>query len=138
MKAIRLLITLSALLITSMAMAKECVDAQGNDILNQPQAFRELIEKSNNCHEAVELARACAWGSMVDVYTAGAAYEVCHTQFSKMNPDKADSALLVSMSERCVAHHDNEGGTMAKSTTAFCHMNAIEFVVNLVTTTEVF
>ncbi|WP_413580990.1 hypothetical protein [Bdellovibrio sp. HCB288] len=138
MKAIRLLITLSALLITSMAMAKECVDAQGNDILNTPQVFRELIEKSNNCHSAVELAKACAWGSMVDVFTAGAAYEVCHTQLAKMNPDKADSALLVSMSERCDAHHNTDGGTMAKSTTAFCHMNAIEFVVKLVQTTEVY
>lgn len=133
MKMIQCLLSLLIFATTSMAMAVECVDAKGNDITNQPEVFQELISKKKNCNEAAELARACAWGSSMDVSTVVTATTVCDDQLNKLAPQKADLDLLTAMYNRCEAHHDADGGTLAQSVTAYCSLSAIVFVVNLVT-----
>ncbi|MNK94425.1 hypothetical protein D3C87_1146270 [compost metagenome] len=133
MKMIQSLLSLMIFATTSMAMAVECVDAKVNDITNQPEVFQELISKKKNCYEAADLARACAWGSSLDVSTVATATTVCDDQMNKLAPEKEDLDLLTAMYNRCDAHHDENGGTLAQSATAYCVLSAIEFVVNLVT-----
>lgn len=135
MKAIIAVLILAA---APMAMARECTDAQGNDISNQPEIFQELISKAANCYEAKELAQACAWGSSLDSTTAFNAYAVCEKDLAKFKAPKADTDLLKTMEERCQAHHDPNGGTMAISSTAYCHLSAISFIVNLIWENEVY
>ncbi|QLY24261.1 hypothetical protein [Bdellovibrio sp. KM01] len=138
MNSMKALIAAMVLAAAPVAMARECTDAQGNDILSQPAVFQELISKAANCYEAKELAEACAWGSSLDVRTAANAYAVCEANLAKFNPPKADTDLLNTMEARCQAHFDAEGGTMARSATAYCHLSAISFIVNLVWENEVY
>ncbi|WP_413578135.1 hypothetical protein ACLVWU_06290 [Bdellovibrio sp. HCB290] len=138
MNTVKALIAVMVLAAAPTAMARECTDANGNDISNQPPVFQELISKSENCYQAVELAKACAWGSSLDVRTASLAYGVCETELATLKPAKVDTDLLATMNERCGAHHDPNGGTMARSFTAYCHLNAIDFIVSMIPHQEVF
>ncbi|MBO9666196.1 MAG: hypothetical protein J7501_05230 [Bdellovibrio sp.] len=132
MKTIKTILIAGSLLISSFAMADQCVDKNGNDIYNTPDVFQELISKSENCYQAAKLAHACAYGSSMDNYTTALASTVCYNELKTLPAKKADLNLLKSMSARCQAHFDKDGGTMARSITAFCHLEAVEFIVKLV------
>ncbi len=87
------------------------------------------ISAKKTCAEASKLAETCAWGSSIDVQIAGAAGDVCLKEGGKLS--KADTALLDRMSARCVKAYSNQQGTIYRSINAFCHLSAIEFIVNL-------
>lgn len=131
MKSEKMIIALTLLFASSFAAASECVNEQGQDISNQPEVFQAMIAKAENCTQAADLARACAWGSSLDVATTAKAVTVCEAQLGKLEAPKKDLDLLASMRARCNAHFDKDGGTLAQSTTAFCHLSAVEFIVDL-------
>ncbi len=131
MNTVKTLIAGIVLAAAPMAMAGQCTDANGKDISNNPAVFQDLISKKTNCWEAAELARACAYGSSLDVRTVSEAYAVCEKVLAQRGPKKEDTALLNAMTDRCQAYHNQNGGTMAISSTAYCHLSAIQFIVNM-------
>lgn len=130
MKAL-LALTLTAL-ISSQSFAGQCVDDKGNDILRSPDLFQELIAQKKTCYEAVQLAESCAWGSSLDVSTAGVAYNVCLAQAKKSKPQSRDYALLRKMEARCNEKYSKMEGTLYRSMNAFCQLKAIEWLNTLV------
>ncbi|WP_413587088.1 hypothetical protein [Bdellovibrio sp. HCB274] len=138
MNSLKALFAVMVLATATTTMAAECKDTKGNDIYNNPPVFQALISQAENCYQAAELAGACAWGSGLDVRTAGLAYAVCEADLAKRQPVKADTDLLTAMVERCGAHHDPDGGSMGRSFTAFCQLNAIEFIVKMIPFQEVY
>ena len=111
----------------------ECTDSSGEDILNQPEVFQELISNAGSCYEAAGMARACAWGSSLDVSTAGLAADVCRNELATLSPEKQTTDLLESMTEACFDKYAEAQGTLAKSMSAFCRLDALSWIVDLAT-----
>lgn len=146
MKTVKHMIALSVLLITSAAFAgagdvgsvgsssiSQCVDANGKDIINQPEVFQDLISKQKNCDDAARLAEACGWGSSLDVSTVSLATTICENQIQANKPAKADLNLLNAMYKRCNAKYAHEQGTMYRSANAYCVLSADQFIFHLTT-----
>ena len=113
--------------------AADCLDSKGADISSQPEVFTSLIENAESCNEAVKMAEACAWGSSLDVFTAGTAYTVCDKELQKEKPTEVVSALLNSMMNTCNDKYENEEGTMYRSFNAYCHLSAVEWILDIAT-----
>lgn len=126
-------VLVSGLILSASAFAGECVDKNGKDIFNDPDAFQTEIASKEYCFQAVDLAESCAYGSSLDVSTAGIAYDICDGELKKQNPSKEDLTLLSSMKDRCTKKYENEDGTMYRSMNAYCHLSAIEWILNLAT-----
>lgn len=123
---------IALLTLTSTAsFAQDCVDADGNDILNKPEVFHDLIDKAESCYAATNLAEACAWGSSLDVTTAGKAFDVCTMELSNNNPSRKLTKLLTTMRETCTETYDKHEGTLYRSMNAYCHLSAINWINNL-------
>lgn len=122
-----------AFIALSTASAIECADQNGQDIYSQPEVFTALIEKSETCYEATQLAEACAYGSSMDVMTAGTAYGVCEKELAAQNPSKKITKLLNDMQKECSEKYDKEEGTMYRSMNAFCQLSALEWILNIAT-----
>jgi hypothetical protein len=114
-------------------VAAECVDSNGQDIFSQPEVFFGIIEKSESCYEAVEMAEACAYGSSLDVSTAGVAYDICEKELQVQKPTKELINLLKTMQTSCSDKYYKEEGTMYRSMNAFCQLSALEWVLNIAT-----
>jgi len=108
-----------------------CVDANGVDIDNNPEAFIPLIAAQKSCYEAATLANACAWGSSMDVTTAGTAYDVCATELATYKPSKKTRFQLYTMRQQCVDKYSNIQGTMYMSMDAFCQLEAIQWIIGI-------
>jgi hypothetical protein len=117
--------------LSASAFAGECVDKNGQDIYNNPEAFQALIEKSESCYEAKALAESCAYGSSIDVSTAGLAYQVCANELAAAKPSQQLSATLKSMASLCDKKYANEQGTMYRSMNAFCRLGAVEWILGI-------
>ncbi len=117
--------------LSTSAFAAECVNEKGEDIYNQPDVFQTLIQKSESCFQAKGLAEACAYGSSVDVSTAGYANGVCANELAKQRPSKKLQATLNAMNDLCNRKYENEDGTMYRSMNAFCRLSATEWILNL-------
>lgn len=128
----KLLIVLT-LLVGSVSFSAECVNQKGEDIFNDPEQFQALIEKADSCYAAKNLAEACAYGSGLDVSTAGAAYEVCAVELEKNKPSKQLTETLSSMKSMCNEKYVNEDGSMYRSMNAFCHLSAVEWILGIAT-----
>lgn len=128
----KLLIALT-LLVGSVSFGAECVNEKGEDIFNQPEVFQAMIEKADSCYAAKNLAEACAYGSGLDVSTAGAAYGVCATELQKNKPSKELTKTLSSMNTMCNKKYANEDGSMYRSMNAFCQLSAVEWILNIAT-----
>ncbi len=113
------------------ASADECKNDQGH-IMTDPAEFQAEIEKQTDCLPAKRLAEACAWGSNLDVSTAGLAYGICEKNLSDAKPKKSDLRLLAKMKDRCTARYINEEGSLYRSMNAFCHLNALTWIFDLV------
>ncbi len=113
------------------SFAGECVDKKGKDITQTPEVFQQLISEAGSCYEASDLAKACAWGSSLDVSTAGAAYDVCHKELTTAKPSKELTDLLTKMTSLCGQKYRNEEGTLYRSMHAYCNLSALVWVVNL-------
>jgi len=120
----------------SLSFGAECVNEKGEDIYNQPEVFLALIEKADSCYSASQLASACAYGSSMDVQTAGTAYGVCATELEKENPSSELSGLLANMKSLCNKKYENAQGTMYRSMNSFCHLSAIEWVLGIASPVE--
>lgn len=129
----RLSLILTVMMCAQNLFALDCVDTDGKDILNQPEVFTAIIEKSKSCYDAKQMAEACAWGSSLDVSTAGTAYSICEAELKSQKPTNKLSQLLIKMKDSCTAKYKNESGTLYRSMNAYCHLSAIEWVVNLAT-----
>lgn len=116
---------------SSTGFAAECVNQKGEDIYNQPDVFLALIEKAESCYAAKSLAEACAYGSSLDVQTAGTAYGVCDAELSKTSPSEKFLTILSSMNEMCNEKYQKLDGTMYRSMNAFCRLSAVEWILNL-------
>lgn len=125
------IVCIVALLVSQNLFANECVDANGNDISAQPEIFTELIKNEKSCYNASTMAEACAWGSSLDVMTAGAAYEVCETELQQQNPNPELLILMSLMQKACTQKYENQEGTMYRSINAYCHLSAIKWIVNI-------
>jgi hypothetical protein len=115
------------------SFAADCVDAKGQDIYNNPEVFTAMIKNAKSCNEATEIANACAWGSSLDVSTAGAAFNVCAKELIKQSPNKKVSELLVTMRNTCTAKYAKLQGTMYRSMNAYCHLSALEWILGVAT-----
>lgn len=111
--------------------ANQCTDLNGNDILDKPDIIATLISQSPSCSDAAQLARSCAWGSSQDVATASAAYGVCAKQLESLNPSQKALALLTTMKDLCNERYAQQQGTIFLSMNAYCHLNALEWIVNV-------
>ncbi|MCC2679802.1 MAG: hypothetical protein K0R29_2378 [Pseudobdellovibrio sp.] len=129
---------LIALMMTagSITFGAECVNEKGEDIYNQPEVFLALIEKADSCYSAQQLASACAYGSSLDVQTAGTAYGVCEAELAKQNPSKKLTALLANMKSLCNKKYEDAQGTMYRSMNSFCHLSAIDWVLGIASPVE--
>ena len=119
------------LLVGSVAFSAECVNEKGEDIYNQPEVFQALIEKAGSCYDAKNLAEACAYGSSLDVMTAGTAYEVCAKELQKVKPTAKVTSTLNKMNTMCNDKYANEDGTMYRSMNAFCRLNAVQWILGI-------
>lgn len=122
---------LLTLVLTTTAFAGECVNDKGEDILGNPEEFQTLIENASSCYKAKELASACAWGSSLDVITAGAAYDVCEKDLTKNNPAADLLSTLTAMKQLCTNKYEDMDGTMYRSMNSYCHLDAIYWILNL-------
>lgn len=113
------------------ASAAECVDQNGKDISHEPDVFQKLISAKATCSEATELAEACAYGSSIDVRTAGLAMNVCDKQIKAAKPSSQDQQLLKTMRARCGKKYDHMDGTMYLSMNAYCQLQATLWLSNL-------
>ena len=120
-----------AMTLSSISFAAECVNEKGEDITSQPEVFQALIAKADSCYAAQNLAEACAYGSSLDVSTAGEAYQVCSAELAKNRPSKELSNTLKKMVSLCNKRYENEQGTMYRSFNAYCNLSAISWIVNL-------
>lgn len=111
--------------------AQECVDANGKDLLSEPEEFNLLIESAKSCYEAVQLAEACAWGSSMDAVTAGTAYGVCEKELQENKPTQKLESLLFEMQTACAEKYEGMEGTLYISMQAYCSLSAIEWVLNI-------
>lgn len=127
------IIVLLSFAICSTAFSMECVNEKGEDILNQPEVFQALIEKAGSCYEAEGLAEACAWGSSLDVSTAGLAYGVCENELNAQKPKKEVITTLNKMKSMCTKKYINQNGTLYRSMNAFCHLTALSWAVGIAT-----
>lgn len=127
------LIAVMVFAISTSAFAGECVNKKGEDIYNQPDVFQALIEQSASCFEAKGLAEACAYGSSLDVSSAGAAYAVCQKELAQQKPAATLNKTLANMVSLCNKKYRNEEGTMYRSMNAFCNLSAIEWILGLAT-----
>lgn len=127
------LLIASTLLVGSVSFSAECVNEKGEDIFGQPEVFQALVEKADSCYAAKNLAEACAYGSGLDVSTAGAAYGVCATELEKNKPSKQLTETLSSMKSMCTEKYINEDGSMYRSMNAFCHLSAIDWILGIAT-----
>lgn len=121
------------LLVGSVSFGAECVNEKGEDIFNQPEVFQAMIEKADSCYAAKNLAEACAYGSGLDVSTAGTAYGVCAAELQKNKPSKKLTDTLSSMNSMCNKKYANEDGSMYRSMNAFCQLSAVEWILNIAT-----
>jgi hypothetical protein len=124
-----------SLLWSAFAGNSQCLDARGNDISYDSEAFQELIQNSKTCYEAARRAENCALGSSLDVSTVGYAIEVCKAEMDKYKTSKSYSRLvnlLTKMQAECTKAYSRKKGTMYLSFHAFCDLKAIEWVTNLV------
>lgn len=128
----KLLIALT-LLVGSVSFSAECVNEKGEDIFNQPEVFQALIEKADSCYAAKNLAEACAYGSSLDVMTAGTAYEVCDKELQSNKPSAQLTSTLNSMNTMCNDKYANEDGTLYRSMNAFCRLSAVEWILGIAT-----
>ncbi len=127
------MILVTVILLSQQLLAHECVDKEGFEIINKPDVFLDLIAKSEACHEAVQLAEACAWGSSMDVSTVSEAYGVCQNELYAQNPQTKLVEQLNNMNEMCRERYEKEQGTLYMSLRAYCSLSAIEWIVNLAT-----
>lgn len=125
-----------ALMTASLSFGAECVNEKGEDIYNQPEVFISLIEKAESCYAAQELASACAYGSSLDIQTAGAAYGVCEAELAKTNPSKELTDLLAGMKNKCNEKYADAQGTMYRSMNSFCHLSAIDWILGIASPLE--
>jgi len=98
-----------------------------------PVSFQAAIAQAPNCQQAVQMAKDHAWGSSMDIKTAGAAMTVCQKQLQAQNPSAETLELLTSMQSTCALRHaaSFERGTTYESERAFCELSAIEWIINL-------
>lgn len=122
-----------ALFFSQLSLAGECVDENGNDIYNQPEVFSALIESSEYCFEAKQLAEACAYGSSLDSMTAGLAYSVCERELEAQGPSVELLDLLTKMQGLCSDKYEQMAGTMYISMNAFCYLSSVEWILNIAT-----
>lgn len=118
---------------SQISFSAECTDANGQDIFNQPEVFTALIENSESCYQAAELAKACAWGSSMDSMTAGTAYNVCAVEFEAQNPSVRLQKLLGIMEGFCSDKYEQMDGSMYLSMNAFCYLSSIEWALGIAT-----
>jgi hypothetical protein len=130
------LLIAAVMIVGSLSFAAECVNEKGEDIYNQPDAFQALIEKADSCYSAKSLAEACAYGSSLDIQTAGAAYGVCATELAKENPSKKLTGLLSNMNQMCDKKYEKVDGTMYRSMNAFCRLSAVEWILGIASPAE--
>lgn len=130
MKLIAVAIVSSILSVSAFAK-NMCVDSRGRDIWQKPEVFQKLISEQTSCHDAAELATACAWGSSLDVSTAGIAIDICGKQLKKNQPQPNDLALMKQMEKRCDREYQDMQGTMYMSMNAYCHLEAIRWLVGV-------
>lgn len=92
------------------------------DCPSDADAIIKLIQNQVSCYEAQGVAEQCAYGSAIDTQIAGAAYEACSKNFSKLN--RKDKKLLSQMEDRCTQKYGKKQGTMYLSMAAFCRLSA--------------
>lgn len=90
----------------------------------------EQINLTSSCYQASEVAKACAWGSSVDVGFVAAASEKCIKEVGAIS--KKDKRLLKTLNKRCNKTYASKQGTMFQSMNAFCQLDALTFVVNVI------
>ena len=122
-----------AFMALSTASAVECADQNGQDIYNKPEVFTALIEKSESCYQAQQLAEACAYGSTMDVLTAGTAYGVCEKELEAQKPSKELSRSLDKMLGLCADKYAKEEGSLYRAMHAYCQLSAIEWILSIAT-----
>jgi hypothetical protein len=125
------LIVMCLLAVSSTAFSAECVNEKGEDIYNQPEVFQTLIENADSCYKAEQLASACAYGSSLDIMTAGSAYAVCEKELQQNKPSKKITATLNQMVAMCNAKYSKLDGTMYRSMNAFCNLSAIQWILGV-------
>jgi hypothetical protein len=128
---LRSMLLFLALSFSQCAFTMECVDQDGTDIFFQPEVFTALIENSNSCYQASILANSCAYGSAIDVMTAGTAYSVCNKELMGHNPSQELLSLLTKMQTLCSNKYEQMDGSLALAMNAFCYLSSIEWVLGI-------
>lgn len=118
------------LLFFSRSYSSECA-VNGKDLSSDPVAFQAAIASSSTCWEAVQMAEACAWGSSLDVMTVDAAYSICENELKQNSPDAETVQILDLMKNKCTQKYSELEGTMYRSMMSYCHLDAIEWAVNM-------
>jgi hypothetical protein len=88
------------------------------------EAILQALNLAQSCPEAINISRACAFGSSFDVQTTSMAAERCLAEMapSLSEHEQTLNSLLLACQEK-YAEHD---GTLYRSATAFCALEVIE------------
>lgn len=125
------LIAALLLLSTPFAFAEDaptCV-LNGKELTNAEEIIQGVAAQPT-CWEAARLSRACGWGTSIDLQFTAPAFEKCEAAFEASKPKDTDRALLTAMGDRCTERYSQEQGTMYRSMNAYCHLAALEWMVN--------
>ncbi len=104
-------------------LSPECPIADAN-----PDKVEAAIKRAHSCGQAADIAKACAWGSTIDLQFVEAAAPVCSGSVSLSAADKALHDKLV---DACTTKYEDLGGTLALSVTAFCGLDIDVVFANL-------
>lgn len=133
MKKLLALSALALLMNTSFAAtsaAKKVGRKVAQEAIKCTEDVEGQISVAPGCHEAINVAEACAWGSSRDVSITAAAQKVCDNKELK-KISKADTGLLKQMQTRCQsACNPRTDGTMCISQISFCSLTATQFIAS--------
>ena len=100
----------------------DCMEDAGDVVLQ--------VELSDNCVDAIYLARKCSFGTSADVDTVEAAVNLCFTELGKLPSE--DFRLYKAMNRRCNSAYGQPGSDYA-SKAAYCRLSVMKYIHDVVT-----
>lgn len=117
-------LTATVLALGSVAIAARPVRAECPVDFNV-EAILQALNLAQSCPEAINISRACAFGSSFDVQTTSIAAKACLAEIAPSLTER-DLAILDRLLVACQEKYAAQDGTLYRSAAAFCALEVIE------------
>lgn len=118
------MIFLGLLLLSSAALAESSLEC-----MQDPGEVVTQVQEASGCFHAVEIAKACSFGTSSDVSIVESAINICLQETGKLS--REDTRLYRSMNRRCNFAYGQPGSLYA-SLAAYCRLQAVIFIHDVV------